>query len=214
MHVLTAKWIPPNERSKFVTAYLGSSVGIALFYPLFGYVMHWASWIWVYHLCGIIGTLWWLGWLFFVYDTPAQHPRISEAEVRYIEKALGASVHSSPAVGTPWKDILLSKAVWMNVIAQWGGIWGLFTLMTQAPTYFRVIHNWNIRAVSNKNGYPMIGRVLMRMFFGLFSDWYIIRVATFNAHDFRLRILIVCRLPAEDRENEPNKYSEISYSYL
>lgn len=150
MHVLTAKWIPPNERSKFVTAYLGSSVGIALFYPLFGYVMHWASWIWVYHLCGIIGTLWWLGWLFFVYDTPAQHPRISEAEVRYIEKALGASVHSSPAVGTPWKDILLSKAVWMNVIAQWGGIWGLFTLMTQAPTYFRVIHNWNIRAVSKK----------------------------------------------------------------
>lgn len=23
MHNMTAKWIPPNERSKFVTAYLG-----------------------------------------------------------------------------------------------------------------------------------------------------------------------------------------------
>lgn len=149
MHVLTAKWIPPNERSKFVTAYLGSSVGIALFYPLFGYMMHWASWEWVYHVCGILGTLWWLGWLIFVFDSPAQHPRISDAELRYIEKSLGSSVQTahSQSQGTPWKAILTSRPVWMNVIAQWGGIWGLFTLMTQAPTYFRVIHNWNIRAV-------------------------------------------------------------------
>lgn len=27
MHNMTALWIPKNERSKFVTAYLGSSVG-------------------------------------------------------------------------------------------------------------------------------------------------------------------------------------------
>lgn len=28
--------------------------------------------------------------------------------------------------------------------AQWGGVWGLFTLIAQAPTYFRIVHNWGI----------------------------------------------------------------------
>ncbi|XP_073845391.1 sialin-like [Musca autumnalis] len=173
MHVMTAKWIPPNERSKFVTAYLGSSVGVAVFYPLFGYIMHWSSWMWVYHFCGIVGTVWWLGWLFLVYDSPAQHPRISEAELRYIEKSLGSSVQSTAAaaLGTPWKSILLSRPVWMNVIAQWGVIWGMFTLMTQAPTYFSVIHNWNIRATGIFSGLPHLMRMIFALGFSLFADY-------------------------------------------
>lgn len=48
----------------------------------------------------------------------------------------------------PWKSIFLSIAVWTNILAQWGGIWGFFTLMTQSPTYFKFIHGWSIQAVS------------------------------------------------------------------
>lgn len=147
MHVLTAKWIPPNERSKFVSAYLGSSVGVALFYPIFGYIIAWTSWEWVYYICGVVGTLWFIAWQFLVFDSPAQHPRIAQYELRYIEKSLGASVQNTSPGPTPWKEIATSRPVWMNVVAQWGGIWGLFTLMTHGPTYFRLVHHWNIRAV-------------------------------------------------------------------
>lgn len=150
MHVLIARWIPPDERGKFVTAYFGSSIGAAISYPLFAYVTHYFSWPWVYHICGFAGTIWWLGWLFLVYDTPIQHPRISPTELRYIENALGSSVKQNVQDDshTPWKAILTSKPVWMNVIGTWAGMWGLFTLMTQTPTYFNVIHNWDIRTVS------------------------------------------------------------------
>jgi len=147
MHVLTAKWIPPNERSKFVSAYLGSSVGVALFYPIFGYIIDWTRWEWVYYICGIVGTLWFIAWQFLVFDSPAEHPRIADSERKFIEKSLGASIQGSKGP-TPWKAIATSRPVWLNVVAQWGGIWGLFTLMTHAPTYFRLIHHWNIRAVS------------------------------------------------------------------
>lgn len=148
MHVMIAKWIPPNERSKFVTAYLGSSIGVAVSYPIFAYIMHFLSWEWVYHICGIIGTIWWLGWLSLVYDSPAQHPRISEIELRYIEKELGSNVQQAlEKHPIPWKAILTSRPVWMNVIGQWGGVWGLFTLMTQSPTYLKILHNWDIRSV-------------------------------------------------------------------
>ena len=56
---------------------------------------------------------------------------------------------SSFKLPTPWREILLSRPTWMNILAQWGNIWGLFTLTTQAPTYFKFIHGWDIRMVSN-----------------------------------------------------------------
>lgn len=37
----------------------------------------------------------------------------------------------------------------MNILAQWGGLWGFFTLMTHTPSYFKMVHGWNIRSVSN-----------------------------------------------------------------
>lgn len=47
----------------------------------------------------------------------------------------------------PWKKISMSVPVYMVIVAQWGGGWGLFTLMTQAPTYFSVILGLNIKMV-------------------------------------------------------------------
>lgn len=66
MHNLTGKWIPPNERSKFVTAYPGGSMGAAIAYPLFGLIIRRLSWEYVFHTCGILGIIWYMFWLRFV----------------------------------------------------------------------------------------------------------------------------------------------------
>lgn len=66
MHHLTGKWIPPNERSQFVSAYLGSSIGVAIAYPIFGFIIKVSSWEWVFHACGICGIIWYMFWLYFV----------------------------------------------------------------------------------------------------------------------------------------------------
>lgn len=173
MHNMTALWIPPNERSKFVTAYMGSSVGIALCYPMFGYIISWTSWEMVFHACGIIGILWYLGWHFLVFDTPAKHPRIDPEEREYIEKSLGTSVQKTTDVKmkTPWREILTDRAVWMTVAAQWGGIWGLFTMMTQAPTYFKYIHGWNIKMTGILSGFPHIIKIIFAIGFSVFGDY-------------------------------------------
>ncbi|XP_061401810.1 sialin-like, partial [Musca vetustissima] len=171
MHHMAGKWIPPNERSKFITAYFGSAVGLALAYPLFACVIHWFSWIWVFHITGIVGTLWWFAWLYLVYDTPAQHPRISPKELAYIERSLGSSVQNSHNLKTPWFAIFTSRPVWMNVIGQWGGTWSIFTVMTQAPTYFKIIHNWDIRATGVFSGFPHILRMLFAYSFSIFADF-------------------------------------------
>lgn len=174
---MTARWIPPNERSNFVTAYLGSSVGVAVFYPIFGFVLSVSSWEWVFHLCGIVGTVWYVAWYFLVFDSPATHPRISMEERRYIELSLGDTVqkvgyHVSP---TPWKAILRSAPVWVISVAQFGGVWGLFTLMTQAPTYFRTIHGWNVGMTGVLSGLPHLMRMVFAYVFSVFGDWLLTR---------------------------------------
>lgn len=95
---MTAQWIPPNERSKFTTAYLGSSVGPALFYPIFGFILEYMSWEWVFHLSAILGTMWFVAWCYFAYDTPAKHPRIDPAERAHIEAAIGDTFNNDKKV--------------------------------------------------------------------------------------------------------------------
>jgi len=37
---------------------------------------------------GVVGVIWSIMWFFLVYNSPAEHPRISAEEREYIEKAL------------------------------------------------------------------------------------------------------------------------------
>lgn len=94
MHHLTSQWIPPNERSQFLTSYQGGSIGIALFYPLFGFIISVWSWESIFYFSGIFGSVWYAAWLYFVYDSPENHPRIDPAERIYIQESLGDSIHT------------------------------------------------------------------------------------------------------------------------
>lgn len=88
-------WIPPNERSNFVTAYMGASFGIWAFFSLFGYIILWFSWEWIFHLCAIVGTIWFVIWMAYVYDSPSQHPYIKSDEKNYIEHSLHGLINKN-----------------------------------------------------------------------------------------------------------------------
>lgn len=91
MHHLSAQWIPPNELGRFLTSYMGSSVGLVVFYPLFGLVMSIWSWQSIFYISGTFGSLWYVAWLYLVYDSPDQHPRIDPIEKAYIKECVGDS---------------------------------------------------------------------------------------------------------------------------
>lgn len=171
MHSMAAKWIPPNERSKFVSSYMGSSVGAAITYPLCGFLINWFDWPSVYYVTGVIGVVWIIAWWLLVYDSPSQHPRISETEKNYILNKLGKTVtEKRKNLPTPWREMLLSRPMWMNILAQWGNIWGLFTLSTQAPTYFKLIHGWDIRMTGFISGMPHLGRTIFAILMSSLGD--------------------------------------------
>ncbi|XP_049772227.1 sialin-like [Schistocerca cancellata] len=170
MHCMTANWVPPNDRSKFISAYLGSSVGDALTFPVSGVLIGWLSWPAVFYATTLATIVWFLAWWLLVFDHPHHHPRISHSELHYLQVRLVADAASYKLVffhgfnvtqetelyqsratnyilfqpATPWGHILTSRQVWLLVLAKWGSFWVLSTLLTQAPTYLRNIHGWSI----------------------------------------------------------------------
>ncbi|XP_058799273.1 sialin isoform X2 [Phymastichus coffea] len=174
MHDMTAKWIPPNERSRFISSYLGSSVGVAVTYPLCAVIIDAFGWEAVFHITSVIGILWYVFWLFLVYDTPQQHPRITAEEKSYIVKSLAASRDDECGKSNkkvPWRSILTSGPFWVTIIAHWGGVWGFITFMTQAPSYFNYVQGWNINTVGLLSGSPHIARMIFSYMFSMLSDW-------------------------------------------
>lgn len=80
---------------------MGSSIGIAIFYPLFGFILSVTSWQWVFYLSGLFGSIWYLLWVGLVFDSPQKHPRIDKSELLYIEEALsGTLLHPTEKVST------------------------------------------------------------------------------------------------------------------
>nr|CAD7462680.1 unnamed protein product [Timema tahoe] len=60
--------------------------------PLSGLLCSWGvagGWPMVFYVFGAVGCAWYLPWLYFVHETPADHPRISKEERRYIEHCIG-----------------------------------------------------------------------------------------------------------------------------
>lgn len=171
MHNLIASWVPPNERSKFVTAYLGTSASMCICLPIFGYIITISSWEWVFHLSGVLGCIWYIFWQYYVYDSPALHPRITIAEQKYIETSLANSVQNTKRSPTPWKHILTSRPVWMIILAQSGAIWAILTLSAQMPTYFKNIHGWSVQMTSIISGVPHLLRIIFAYSFSLIGDF-------------------------------------------
>lgn len=70
----------------------GFSFGIGLTYPLCGFLIAHFGWRVVFYVTGSVGILWCLIWWLLAFDTPAQHPRITASERRYIESNVGNTV--------------------------------------------------------------------------------------------------------------------------
>jgi MFS family permease len=90
MHGVWARWAPPMERSKLATmSYSGAYVGTIVSMPLSGWLC--ASpygWPSVFYLCGGLGVLWFVLWICLVHSDPSTHPRMSKAELEYIQGTL------------------------------------------------------------------------------------------------------------------------------
>jgi len=102
-----AEWFPKKERA-FATGIFnsGSNVG-AIVAPL---IVPWIAisygWQWAFIITGAVGFVWLAFWL-ALYRPPEEHPRLSKAELAYIQ-----SDPAEPVTKIPWLRLLPHRQTW------------------------------------------------------------------------------------------------------
>lgn len=169
---MAAKWIPPMERSKFIANMMASSLGAALTMPLCGFLISTLGWESVFYVTGVIGIGWSVLWFLLVFDSPAQHPRISEEERLDLENkiALGEGGNKMKPSSAPWKQIFLSMPVWAIIVTHACSVFGYFTVVNQLPTYMKKVLNFNIKANGLLSSLPYLGKYAMAVLASYVAD--------------------------------------------
>uniref|UniRef100_A0A1B6JRD3 Major facilitator superfamily (MFS) profile domain-containing protein n=1 Tax=Homalodisca liturata TaxID=320908 RepID=A0A1B6JRD3_9HEMI len=173
MHPMAAKWIPPNERSKFISNMMASSLGAGITLPVCGFLIANFGWESVFYVTGIVGFVWSVVWFLVVFDHPSDHPRISPEERQYIESAIGSTGTSSShkALQVPWKDLLSSPPVWAIIITHGASVFGYFTVVNQLPTFMKYILAFNIKENGLLSSLPYFGKYLMAICTSSVADY-------------------------------------------
>lgn len=142
-HILLSKWIPASERNfSAAIVYGGLSVGNVcglLFSGLFCQSELLGGWPSSFYVFGIIGLVWCLLWVYFVYETPGTHPRISTDEFKYITSEIDTGDELDEVSKVPWTHVFSSPPIWALICAHVGHSWGSDTLLLELPTYMHEV---------------------------------------------------------------------------
>jgi ACS family hexuronate transporter-like MFS transporter len=118
-----AEWFPRKERALATGIFnAGSNVG-AVVAPL---VVPWLTLTWGWRTAFVVTGLSGIVWVYFwwpMYRKPAEHPRLSPAERRYIE-----SDPTEPAVDVSWLELLRHRQAWAFAVGKFltDSIWWFY----------------------------------------------------------------------------------------
>ncbi|XP_018006986.1 sialin isoform X2 [Hyalella azteca] len=172
MHVLIAKWAPPSERSKIAsTVYAGMTLGTLVTMPFSGLLAATINWESIFYVQGALSILWYVLWLFFVYDSPSQHPRISRSERQMIESSIGGGSPDAPKMKIPWKSVWTSMPVFAIIVAHTCSNWGWYMLLVKLPTYMRYILKFDIKSNAGLSAVPFLCMWVFTMLFASLLDF-------------------------------------------
>ncbi|XP_076437789.1 sialin-like [Babylonia areolata] len=171
MHAMWAQWAPIYERSTLAAiTYSGAQLGTVFAMPISGILCEHGfagGWPSVFYVFGALGCVWFVFWMALVHDSPAQHPRISDAEKHYIESSIG----HRERLPTPWKDIALSPAVWAVSVAHFSNNWGFYSMLTCLPTYLKKILHFDMTQDGFLSGVPYLVLWLTQLMSGFVADY-------------------------------------------
>jgi len=118
-----ARWIPVRERgiaNGWIFAGVGAGAGLSP--PLITYLMIHYGWRSSFWVCAVIGFIAGAVWFITARDHPAEHPRMSAAELSTIQSGLAVASDSGkpakpPDFLVPWKRVIRSRDVWAVTIS-------------------------------------------------------------------------------------------------
>ncbi|XP_058467568.1 sialin [Malaya genurostris] len=171
MYAIVGYWIPPVERSRFMSSFQGFSIGIGLTYPLCGFIIAYFGWRLVFYTTGTIGMIWCIFWYLLAFNTPQEHPRITPEELEYIELNVSEDIKNGQGMKVPWKKIFTSMPVWAIGLTTFGRIWVHYTFIMSGPEYMQKILCFDIKENGLLSGTPFLCSYLSSVLFCYIADY-------------------------------------------
>ncbi|XP_069106176.1 sialin-like isoform X1 [Argopecten irradians] len=167
---MQGKWLPRLERAFLSNiANAGAHFGNVICLPVAGYLSYsnvLGGWPSGFYIFGGVAILWFFFWHFLIYETPAEHTRISKDERDYIQRTTGVRYHKS--YPTPWKAILKSPAMWAITLTAFLQTWGIYVTHTTLPRYMHNIQKFDIA----QDGLLMSFTNVVDIISGVAGSWF------------------------------------------
>lgn len=174
---LIGKWVPVGERSTFTTIIGtgGSGGAIVATFLTAVFIEHdyLGGWSAPFYVFGGFGFVWFILWMIIVYNSPADHPRISRAELNYIQNSLNSANDHEKNMKIPWSSILKSISLWSLCVLLFCNSWLYYVLFTFMPTYMEVILGLDMKDNSMYTSLPIVTGIITTVLGGVIADWMI-----------------------------------------
>lgn len=128
------------------------------------------NWESVFYFWGMIGLMWYVLFMLFVYSEPASHPHITEKERQMIEANV---IRRDAKLKPDWIAILLDVAVWAMIAGQYGHSWMIFFLATNMPKYYKDVLKFDMKKNTMVSSLPYLLQWIASVGSGKVGDWMI-----------------------------------------
>uniref|UniRef100_A0AAR5NZY5 Major facilitator superfamily (MFS) profile domain-containing protein n=1 Tax=Dendroctonus ponderosae TaxID=77166 RepID=A0AAR5NZY5_DENPD len=140
-HGIMRYWAPPLERSRLATiAFSGCYAGVMFSMMVCGILMKKINLFAPFYFYSVIGVVWYICWLWLVFEKPSLHTCIEPKELIMIEKSLGSSHqhYTNPTLSsTPWKAFFTSLPCYAIFVANFCRSWNFYLLVLFQASYFK-----------------------------------------------------------------------------
>ena len=170
------EWFPAKERALAIGILdSGCNIGACVGPLLVPWLLATYGWRAAFIVTGSLGFLWLIGWL-RVYRTPAKHPRVTPAELAYIQESStsgNSPVQSAPAAHFSWGQLLRLRQTWAFIIGKFftDPIW--FFFLFWLPSYFSAHFHLDLRKPSLPLVIVYAGTMIGSIGGGQLSSWLI-----------------------------------------
>lgn len=204
MHAMLARWVPPLERSKFAAlVYAGANFGTIISLPLSGWLctLDWmGGWPLAFYIFGALGVVWFIFWMFLVYDSPAVHPRISEEEKNYIQRTTRSKddelLNPAEKESIPWGSMITCLPLWAILVTQCGQSWAFYTQLTDLPTYMDRVLHMGVRATGFLAALPYLTSWLFGIGASATADWILAKGWISQVNSYKMWNSLASIVPA------------------
>ena len=151
---VVGEWFPVRERALGMGIFnTGAAVGGALSPPIIAWLATAYGWRMTFVLTGALGFIWLAAWL-VLFQTPARHRWITEAERAHILD--GAAPTAGPAWRPGWIELLRYRQTWAVVLGRFitDPIWWLYIFWL--PSYLQEARGFSLQQVGQSAWLPFL----------------------------------------------------------